>query len=275
MRIALFTDEINPERPDRALSLAKAWGVTHVEVRLIAGRRFPALPDPDLADFHARVVAAGLAVSGVSPGFFKCRWDDPSVGRTIADSLPRACEWARRMGTDLISCFAFRRDESGVVPPPVFDRLAQMADLVSRLGCRLALENEGVCWGDTGREAAEIVRRVGPERLGLCWDPGNAARSGSRRPYPDEYVGLKDLVRHVHMKNYDPAAKRWTLMDTGVVDWPGQLQALRADGYEGFLVVETHVREEAGAPPECDLSPLERNSLHNLRFVRSCLGRAG
>ena len=160
------------------------------------------------------------------------------------------------------------------MPDEVIDRLCEMADITSREGCRLILENEAVCWGATGLEAAEIIRQVGTDRLTMCWDPGNSARAGSACPFPQEYEALKDLVTHVHVKNYDPESGNWSLAESGVVDWPGQFDALANDGFDGFVVVETHL----------DISPdtfevaheaftgLAANSLRNLEFVRKHLG---
>jgi sugar phosphate isomerase/epimerase len=132
-------------------------------------------------------------------------------------------------------------------------------------------------------EAAEIVRRVGAARLGLLWDPGNScmfrAQHGEAQR-PDEYEGFKELVTHVHCKNVDVSAKpegEWALMDMGLVDWPKQLGALAADGYDGFVVVETHlhIRPDAFAVAEATggegRSVLEDNSEANVRFLLSSL----
>lgn len=274
MKISIFADEINREDPERAIALAAVWGVTHVEVRSLPGGRFPAVADAELADFYARVCDAGLKVSAVSPGFFKCAVDDAAVDKGLSEGLPRACEWAQRWGTDLVSCFGFRRGDATRVPVEVIDRLGEMADIAARGGCRLVLENEAVCWGDTGVEAAEALRQVGTDRMTLCWDPGNSARAGSACPFPDEYDQLKDLVTHLHVKNYVPDTGEWEVAEQGIVDWPGQFQALRADGYDGFAVVETHLRtrSEALGAADPNLSGLEANTHRNLEFVRSCLG---
>jgi sugar phosphate isomerase/epimerase len=153
------------------------------------------------------------------------------------------------------------------------DLLGRMAEAVRALGCQLALENEAVCWGATGLEAAGIIRQVGADLLSLCWDPGNALRAGAEHPFPDEYEQLKDLVSHVHMKNFNPASGVWSLIEEGSVDWPGQLAALARDRYDGFLVVETHlhVSPDAFRFVEGSLSGLESNTLRNLRFVQACL----
>ena len=152
------------------------------------------------------------------------------------------------------------------------DLVARMADIAVSHGCRLTLENESDCWGNTGAEAYDIIRAVGPERLSLCWDPGNSARAGDLSPFAGEYQEVKDQVSHVHMKNFDPATDSWSLMDRGVVDWPRQLEALSTDGYDGFIVIETHLHVSPDEYRVVDrLSDLESNTLRNLRFVQSCL----
>ena len=174
-----------------------------------------------------------------------------------------------------MTCFAFRRDDSPTVPQPVIDLVGQMASAVQRHGCRLALENESVCWGATGTEAADIIRQIDPDNISLCWDPANSAMAGSVNPYPDEYENLKDLVSHVHMKNVDAMTRSWCLIKEGVVDWPGQLHALSNNGYDGFFVIETHLNVSTDEFRFVDgqLSDQERSTRDNLRFVRSCLNR--
>ena len=274
MKLSVFTDEINRLSSARAIELAADWGMSHVEVRILDSGRFPRVPDTELEEFQRRLADAGLIVSAVSPGLFKCPLDDGEVEPGLRETLPRACEWARRWGTDMVSCFGFRRGDGGEPPAEVIDLLNRMADVAAGHGCRLLLENEAVCWGDTGLEAAAILRQCAADNLSLCWDPGNAARAGSAAPFPDEYRQLRDLVSHVHVKNFDADAGQWSLVETGVVDWPGQLQALADDGFEGFAVIETHT---ATSPDELEtlsseLEPLEANTCRNLHYVRSLLG---
>ncbi len=271
MKLSIFTDEISPD-PARAIELATSWKIPAVEVRGLPGGRFPLPGDAELEEFGQRVADAGLSISGVSPGFHKGPVDDPAIERLLSDGLPRACEWAGRWGTDRVSCFAFERSPAGPVPEAVIARLARMAEIAARFRCRLLLENEAVCWGDTGLEAAAIVRRVNAPNFALLWDPGNSAKAGSACPFPDEYTRLKDCVQHVHLKNYAPDTGGWALMETGIVDWPAQFRALEEDGYAGYLVIESHLRElPDGATAEPGLTPQETNSWRNRAFVRAHL----
>ena len=60
MIISIFTDEIDRKDPLRAIECAAVWGVSHVEVRSLAGGRFPAVSDTELVGFYSRVQDAGL-----------------------------------------------------------------------------------------------------------------------------------------------------------------------------------------------------------------------
>jgi sugar phosphate isomerase/epimerase len=268
MKLSIFTDEISAD-PQRAVELAAQWQVPAVEVRGLAGGRFPRVADAELSEFQQLVEDRGLVVSGVSPGLFKCSVADAAVDEGINILLPRACEWAKRWGTDLVSVFGFSRDDRAQLQGLVIERLGQMAAIAAQHECRLVLENEAVCGGNTGIEAAEMVREVGAENFSLLWDPGNSARAGSPETYPREYEQFRDLVTHVHLKNFDPALGEWSLMDDGVVDWPGQLAALQADGYERYIAIETHLKTRPdGLALLPGLDALESNSRHNLEYLR-------
>lgn len=269
MKLSVFTDEISSSMP-RALELASSWGLSHVEIRSVGEARFPRLDDADLADLGRLVEDAGLSVSAVSPGYFKCLIDDAEIESGISEGLPRACEWALKFGTRMVSSFGFRRVEGGM-PAQVVDYLGRMADVASSAGCRLLLENEAVCWGGTGVEAVEIISQIGADRLGLCWDPGNTSHAGGDATA--EFDEVRGFVEHVHLKNYDRSEARWSVLDHGVVDWPGILAVLGDIGYDGFLIIETHtnISLHEFAELEGQLDGKEANTLHNLEYLRALL----
>ena len=62
---------------------------------------------------------------------------------------------------------------------------------------------------------------------------------------------MRGLVAYVHLKNYAAASGQWALSAGGDIDLKAQLAALQADGYRGYLAIETHTRynRSAGAPP--------------------------
>tara|TARA_B100001250_G_scaffold414617_2_gene454694 strand:+ start:4101 stop:4916 length:816 start_codon:yes stop_codon:yes gene_type:complete len=270
MKISIFTDEINSD-PLRALKLVNAWDVGSVEVRGLKGGRFPRVEDTELIALKNAISDSEVIVSGVSPGFFKCPVNDPKLEVEINTLLPRACKWAHMLGTDRVSIFSFLRTEESS-SDQIVENLALATRIVREEGCKLLLENEASCWGGTGRETASLLRQVGSQNLKLLWDPGNSARSGSNDSFPEEYEEVKDLIDHVHIKNFDRNSDKWSLVAEGVIDWPGQLNALSEDGYLGYLVVETHLRvRPSGKVNLEDMDALESNSYDNVCYVRERL----
>ena len=109
MKLSVFTDEINRRSSARAIELAAAWGMSHVEVRSLDSGRFPRVPDTELEEFQRRLADAGLIVSAVSPGLFKCPPDDGEVEPGIRETLPRAWDiWKNDHEPEMISAGGFR-----------------------------------------------------------------------------------------------------------------------------------------------------------------------
>jgi sugar phosphate isomerase/epimerase len=75
------------------------------------------------------------------------------------------------------------------------------------------------------------------------WDPGNAAML-DEVPFPNGYEAMKGLFSHMHIKdvrkNTATGRKEWAAVGEGIIDWKGQMQALRKDGYDGTMSLETH-----------------------------------
>jgi sugar phosphate isomerase/epimerase len=271
MKLSILTDEISAD-PETAIELARAWGVDGIELRGIGEQRYPNVSHFWRARVPELVRESGLPVAALSPGLFKIpyphtpapetrilRWEDAMVfGRySSADALvrshleellPATIEAAKELGARIIVCFSFDRGHEvpadAPVPDAVVDVLREAARKVGEAGLTLAVEAEHICWGDTGMRTADLVRRVGHPALGINWDPANAYRAGEDHPYPKGYAAVRDLVRHVHYKDAATDARTGvrSFVFDGVVDWAGQISALKRDGYQGYVSVETHVR---------------------------------
>jgi len=63
-------------------------------------------------------------------------------------------------------------------------------------------------------------------------------------PFPNGYEAMKGLFSHMHIKdvrkNTATGKKEWAAVGEGIIDWKGQMQALRKDGYDGTMSLETH-----------------------------------
>jgi sugar phosphate isomerase/epimerase len=167
----------------------------------------------------------------------------------IDELLPASLEYAAELRADIVVIFSFDRAGLPAGPPPdeVLEILSHAAERAGAAGIQLAVENEEGFWGDTGERTANLVRAIGHPALGVNWDPGNAFCAGDE-PFPAAYQSVRGLVRHVHFKDAQRSADGTAVyVAEGEVDWNGQLQALAADGYEGYISVETHLRPKVSS----------------------------
>ncbi|MHB8621334.1 MAG: sugar phosphate isomerase/epimerase family protein [Chloroflexota bacterium] len=284
MKLSIVTDEISSD-VETALEIARSWGVDAVELRGVAERRYPNVSDYWRARVPELLAESGLGVAAISPGLFKIpyptppplstrnlRWEDALLfergkeARALVDYhlhelLPAAIGAALELRARTIVCFSFDRAGSappGPTPDAVVQVLRQAAETASKAGLMLAMEVEHVCWGDVASRAADIARRVDHPSFGINWDPANDFRAGDDRPFPDGYQAVRPWVRHVHFKDahVDPASGQRGFTFAGVIDWKGQVEALKSDGYDGYISVETHGR------PKVEMS---RRTLERLR----------
>jgi sugar phosphate isomerase/epimerase len=264
-RFGVVSDEIDTD-PAVAFPLARQWGLEAVDLNKVWGKPVTDLDAEEvrrvrgLAERHGLevVMVGGLAfkalpVAGRSP-------EDLLTGADFADHLrllERTLQIARDLGARCARVHAFawpagtpaRRPAGGDIPEEVLPTLAAglraACALAERYGLPLGLENVRACYANSGRNVRVVLEAVRHPLLQVVWDPANAYASGEDRPYPDGYAAVRGSVLHVHVKDARVAGAgdaEWACVGEGAVDWPGQLAALRADGYGGVLCLETHWR---------------------------------
>lgn len=271
MRLSVVSDEVSADL-ETALELISGWGIRAVELRGIGEHRYPWVSDFWRARIPELIHESGLEVAALSPGLFKIpypkqpgddtrilRWEDAMLFQRYQEAealvrhhlevlLPQSIEAAQQLGAPTVVCFSFDRVGSDAdqqqAPEAVVEVLRDAATMTGAAGLTLAIEVEHICWGDTGARTAELVRRVDHPAVGINWDPANAYRSGEDHPFPDGYGDVRDHLRHVHFKDAytDPSTDSRVFGSDGVVDWEGQVSALRDDNYDGYISVETHDR---------------------------------
>ena len=126
--------------------------------------------------------------------------------------------------------------------PQLREALIALADQAAARGVIIGLENEHACNVGTGAEAARFLSTIEHPALQLIWDPANASILGET-PFPDGYDSLPaNRIGHVHakdcfVKDHKPV---WGAVGEMGIDWRGQIDALRRDGYRGWISLETH-----------------------------------
>ncbi|MFB4306224.1 sugar phosphate isomerase/epimerase family protein [Actinomadura sp. GTD37] len=241
MRLAVISDEIDQDL-GRAADAAVACGFTGIEVRSAWNVPPHELTGEDLGRITAELDARGLAVAGFCPPALKT--PRPETARDVAaarEVLVRAIARARVLGAPHVRIFTFYRDGD---PDPVGAAKAakEVLDGVETDGVKLLVETGTRTNTPTMELVLRFLDAAGVPGLGVLWDPGNSVFSGmDPDPFPAEYELGKDLIGHVHVK--DPVGTTgYVRLGDGDLPWAAIVERLRADGYTGWLSLETHWR---------------------------------
>ncbi len=240
-RLAIISDEIDDSFA-AAVDFGLALGIRAYELRKLAGGRFPDVSEAAAQEVADTVAANDIELIGVSPGFFKGPLDEADIKATFDTRLPAAFRLTQRLGLTRMTLFTFRRaSRDEAIPAEIYDHLGRAVDLCAKEGVEVVLENASSIYSDTGANLATIARTLGVK---VVWDPANAAASGEVA-YPDGYAQVRDMLAHVHFKNWTPAG--WAAIKDGVADLAGQVHALKADGYAGYYCLEPHQKDRRPA----------------------------
>jgi len=256
-RLAAITDEFSPDLAAALDSMAEL-GMKGAELRVVFGKNIADLTLEEVDQAREAVHARGMEVISIASPLLKCVLPDaPEVDarfqqdvfasrHTYADQpglTSRTFAIARQAGAPIVRVFSYWRV---VEPEKVFDRVAaalrDLAEKAAGEGLIIGLENEAACNIATGAETARLLEAVDHPNLKVVWDPANALVAGEE-PFPYGYGLLpKGRVAHVHAKdchveNHKPS---WGPLGECAVDWKGQISALQADGYGGYVSLETH-----------------------------------
>jgi L-ribulose-5-phosphate 3-epimerase len=256
-KIAAITDEFSPDLVP-SLDAMKAIGMKGAELRVVYGKNIMDLTDDELKRAKDQLDERGFEVISIASPLLKCVLPDaPEIdtrfqqdvfaSKHTYDDQPRLAEHAFKLAAffnaKIIRVFSFWRTvEPDVCFDPVARALENLAEKAAKHDRIIGLENEHACNIGTAQEAGRMLREVDHPNLQLVWDPANAF-VGGENPYPHGYSLLpKDRIAHVHAKDcqMDGHKPIWGPLGTRHVDWKGQLASLQADGYNGWISLETH-----------------------------------
>ena len=265
-RVSVLNDEISQDFGRSCEVAAREFGMRWIELRGMWRKNIVNLDAKEIAEAQRILKKYELRVTDIASPLYKVAWkDDPRAKERQAEDfhasftfaqqdevLERSLELAKAFATDRVRCFDFwRLDNPEPYREAINETLRGAADKAGNRGMILLLENDGGLNTSTGAEAAKVLAAVDSPHFMLNWDPGNAAANGERA-YPDGYNLLpKERIGHCHCKDTVKQGKdyEWAAMGTGIVDWQGQFQALKRDGYHFAVSLETHW-QGAGTPEE-------------------------
>ena len=265
-KLAVINDEIDQDFEKACRIASQDFGLQWIELRGMWNKNITELTPQQITDAKKILAEHKLRVADIASPLFKTDWPGAPISPQsekrdqfhadfdahAQDKLLEHCiELAHAFETDRIRCFDFwRLTDQKPYRDAINAKLREAADRCAKDKLILLLENEMSCNTATGEEAAATLAAVPNTNFMLNWDPGNAAALFSK-PYPEGYDLLpKKRIGHCHCKDVTYPSEHkyeWAPVGAGVVDWVGQLKALKRDGFHYALSLETHWRG-AGTP---------------------------
>ena len=288
------SDEVHPDL-ETALRAIRDMGMRRVELLAFWGKPIVEMADAEIERAGNLLQEYGMEVSAIGSLFLKgVQLGKVPTGGVAADPafvkdldvLKASIRAARRLGAPIVRTFAFRRDtmvglgnpsprpaRGGEIPDEMLDKVAEGLRVAARIagdaGLILGLENVRSCWANTGYNAAGVIAATGHPALKAIWDPGNDFVSGGV-PHPEGYAAVRPHICLVHVKDarvvdHQTGLTAWEAVGRGQIDYVSQFRALRRDGYQGPLSLETHWHPVPRGQTEPDRIADSRTSFEGIR----------
>ena len=196
----------------------------------------PFLADDYLAwarDLKARADAAGVVYTHAH-----------APGEADSEYLGRSIEAAAAIGARYLVVHPIWRDSFGNTVKTRLRFLQINAEAIRKwlpkaeeLGVTLLSEN--ILWGASSdpRIIAELVKTVGSDWFGWCFDVGHAWCSGYA---PDVLKECAVVPTSLHIQDNDGSGDQHLIPGDGTIDWDLFTDTLREIGYLGDCVMEAH-----------------------------------
>lgn len=245
MKLAFITDEATQDFSE-ALELAVSCGLQGVELRSVNDTPIDRIAPAVLREWKRRLDGEGLSVCNLAASFYKCGFRE-GLSEEL-EKLSRLCDRADILGCDTIRGFAFFAPGSGrILPEELAPLFEEPGRLLRERGKRLLLEADPSVNTTNHAALAQLLALLDREAFGAIYDPGNDIYDPlGERPFPEGYEAVRSRLSHVHIKDalLSEGKPLCVKPGTGLVDYRGLIQALKRDGYAGWLSLEPHYRKD-------------------------------
>ncbi len=245
-KLGVITDEISQDF-GAVVQVCKDYELEAVEIRSVDDK-----PPQELTPTHVEMIrtlleGTDITVCGIATPFYKCDIDSAAEREQHMDILRKCIALAHDLDTNLLRCFAFW--ETGQTEErwqEIIDAYDEPLRLAEAEGVILGMENEASTSLSTAALTRRFIDQLGTASVRAIWDPANELyASGGITPFPDAYDQIKDVMVHGHMKDgaRDDSGEMVSVpVGEGLIDWEGQFKRYIDEGYEDYLILETHWR---------------------------------
>lgn len=243
-------------RGPELLRTAQALGFAGVELDI--GR--DGLGDPVFQEDNRQALLAaqrdtGMAIPSICLGVlndYGYKQADPAIRRQTTALIHRAMELAADVGAKVLLIPFFGRSELETADDlaRAAAGLAEVAPAAERAGLALAVESF---------LAVDQVRRLldatGSPAVRVYYDVANTSYKGYDPAA--ELRALRDVVAQVHFKDGRESHSE-AMLGQGRVNFPAVVDALRAIGYQGWIVLESAAPHDPLADAKANLAFAQR-----------------
>ena len=245
MKLGVITDEVSQSIREAA-EFAKYFGLDGLELRSVNDRGPFAWTQADVEEIKNTADEYGLEIAAISSPLFKCDIGDEKAVAENIEGFRRCAGYAKYFGCNIIRGFDFWKCGASVE-----ERAAKFPEIVKiceeyKVYC--VLENEPATHGGIPAKVLELVKKINSPWVKVLFDPGNTFfYSAEEKPFPEDYELVKNDTIHVHIKDSlcEDGKPKAVCIGTGWVDYKGFIAALKKDGYDGYMCLETHYRHSA------------------------------
>ena len=241
--ISGFSDEIS-EKFDEQLATVKKLGMTHISLRAADGKGIADYTPGEVRTLLLpRLQEAGIGVSSLGSPIGKVYVDDEAGFAKQLEQLENLCWICKMLDCKYIRMFSFYIPE-GKNPADyrdvVLEKLKQYTAIAEKHGVVLIHENEKDIYGDIAVRCKDVLDAVNSPNFKAAFDFANFVQCGEDTAQCWEL--LKEHVVYIHIKDAVPDNNENVLCGTGTGKIAQILkQAIREEGYEGFLTLEPHL----------------------------------
>jgi sugar phosphate isomerase/epimerase len=241
LKLAGFADEISPELSQQ-INICKKLGITHFELRGVAGKNVLDFDQPLRAEIKAKLAENGLAVACIGSPIGKVKIDEPFEKHF--DRFKIAVDSAHFFDAKLIRVFSYYPPEAGgggdikQHRDEVMRRFAAKVDYISKTDLTMVHENEARIFGEGVANCVDLMKTINSPKFQSAFDFANFVQAGED-PLKN-WPLLKPYTVHIHIKD---AKADGSVVPAG--EGVGQLGSILKDawtsGYRGFLSLEPHL----------------------------------
>lgn len=243
-KTSVITDEISQDLVVAA-KMACEYGLQGLEIRSV-NEKNPFQMSKEDTKFVGQVANDfGLEICAVSSPMYKCDFNDLATRKVHEETFLRMMDTMHDWGTTRIRTFDFfNMHDGGAHRDEIVEMYHKLADVAEDAGVVMLLESEPSVNSVNIALLVDFLKKVNRKSVQAVYDPGNeVADVTAPPPYPQGYELLKPYLRHVHVKDLKrDAAMTPAPLGEGAVDFHGIFAALKRDGYDGWVSLETHYR---------------------------------